>query len=79
MDSRDKRLAIRVEDHELGYPDFEGIIPVDEYGAGAVIVWERDDEASAAGRPVLSRTESVLSDRTIDQLAAEVGWSSTRR
>jgi DNA ligase D-like protein (predicted 3'-phosphoesterase) len=138
MDPRDKRLAIRVEDHELDYADFEGIIPAREYGAGAVIVWDRgiyrnrtrrdgeevpadralqnghlvvelrgeklrggfaltrtgtdargrerwllvkkrDAEAAAAGQPVLSRPESVLSGRTIEQLAAETGWSSTRR
>jgi DNA ligase D-like protein (predicted 3'-phosphoesterase) len=138
MDPRDKRLAIRVEDHEIDYGDFEGIIPAGEYGAGAVIVWDRgtyrnrtrrdgrkvpadralrhghlvvelhgeklrggfaltrtgtdargrerwllvkkrDDEASAASQPVLSRTESVLSGRTIEQLAAEAGWSITRR
>jgi bifunctional non-homologous end joining protein LigD len=34
-DPRDKRLAIRVEDHELGYADFEGIIPPGECGAEA--------------------------------------------
>lgn len=138
MDPRDKRLAIRVEDHELDYADFEGIISAGEYGAGAVIVWDRgtyrnrtrrdgeevpadralqnghlvvelrgqklrggfaltrtgtdvrgrerwllvkkrDAEAAAAGQPVLSRPESVLSGRTIEQLAAEAGWSSTRR
>jgi DNA ligase D-like protein (predicted 3'-phosphoesterase) len=41
MDPRDKRLAIRVDDHQLDYADFEGIIPEREYGAGAVIVWDR--------------------------------------
>jgi hypothetical protein len=40
---------------------------------------KRDAEAAAAGQPVLSRPESVLSGRTIEQLAAEAGWSSTRR
>lgn len=40
-DPEDKRLAIRTEDHELDYADFEGVIPPSEYGAGTVIVWDK--------------------------------------
>jgi DNA ligase D-like protein (predicted 3'-phosphoesterase) len=35
-----RRLAIMVDDHDLSYHDFEGVIEEGKYGAGRVEIWD---------------------------------------
>lgn len=54
-DPKQRRLAVRTEDHPLDYETFEGTIAAGEYGGGTVQVWDRGTFRNAShvkDRPV---------------------------
>ena len=46
-----RRLAVAVEDHDLGYIGFEGTILEGKYGAGTVQIWDRGTYELESRRP----------------------------
>ncbi|MFG2191493.1 DNA polymerase ligase N-terminal domain-containing protein [Streptomyces sp. NPDC048639] len=83
MDPREKRLALRTEDHPLDYVDFEGVIASGEYGAGTVIVWDTghyENRTEHRGKP-LPVAEAVERGHVSFRLEGEKlrgGWALTR-
>ena len=53
----DKRLAVMVDDHDLDYYGFEGIIPAGHYGAGPVVTWDEGTYSLLDGRNPMEALE----------------------
>lgn len=66
MNPAEKRLAIHVDDHELSYASFEGVIPKNQYGAGAVCIWDTGPFDLVSGNPIEGRIEFVLHGKKLN-------------
>jgi DNA ligase D-like protein (predicted 3'-phosphoesterase) len=76
-DPREKRLAMEVEDHSLGYADFEGRIG-EGYGAGRVIVWDTGTYRSLTDGPVEQALENGHLSFWLEGEKLRGGWTLQR-
>jgi DNA ligase D-like protein (predicted 3'-phosphoesterase) len=77
-DPREKRLAMRVEDHPLSWGDFEGVIPRGLYGAGAVIVWDRGEYRNLSENPIEDALAEGHASFWLEGKKLRGGWSLRR-
>ena len=61
---RDKRLAVRTEDHPLDYATFEGVIPRGQYGGGVVSLWEATTYEPLNGDPAAALAKGEIKFRS---------------
>jgi bifunctional non-homologous end joining protein LigD len=88
LDTKQRRLAVHVEDHPVEYGRFEGVIPEGEYGAGTVMVWDRGtwrphddvDEALDSGKLVFDlEGEKLVGRFALIHTGARKGGSDERQ
>src|SRR5258705_4273311 len=77
-DPREKRLAVRVEDHPVDYGDFEGAIPAGHYGAGSVIVWDAGPYRNLGDFPVEQAIEDGHVSIWLEGQKLRGGYALTR-
>jgi bifunctional non-homologous end joining protein LigD len=66
LDPKERRLAVRTEDHPLEYAQFEGVIPEGNYGAGAMIVWDQGTYRTIDGSAPAEGLEAGKLDLVLD-------------
>ncbi|MBB4051898.1 DNA ligase D [Devosia subaequoris] len=76
LNPADKRLAVATEDHPVDYIDFEGVIPVGEYGGGPMIVWDTGTWAPM-GDPEADIAKGAFKFRLAGEKLSG-GWMLTR-
>jgi DNA ligase D-like protein (predicted 3'-phosphoesterase) len=77
-DPGDKRLAMAVDDHSIGWGDFEGVIPEGEYGAGPVIVWDRGSYENLRDEPMEEAIAAGHASFWLEGEKLRGGWSLRR-
>jgi bifunctional non-homologous end joining protein LigD len=61
MNPAEKRLAVAVPDHSLGYIDFEGTLAEGTYGAGEVRIWDKGEfETNGSAEEQIRRGKLVF-------------------
>lgn len=60
MNPAEKRLAVAVPDHSLGYINFEGTLAEGTYGAGRVAIWDNGDFEAENADAQLKKGKLVL-------------------
>ena len=66
LDPSERRLAVQTEDHPIEYATFEGVIPEGNYGAGAMIVWDRGSYHTVDGKAPREGLDSGKLDLVLD-------------
>jgi bifunctional non-homologous end joining protein LigD len=76
LNPKDKRLAMKVEDHPFDYGEFEGVIP-EGYGAGIVVLWDR-----GTWKPLTDDVDAALAKGelkfTLDGFKLKGSWVMVR-
>ncbi|MBI5497764.1 MAG: DNA ligase D [Deltaproteobacteria bacterium] len=78
LDHDQKKLAVLTEDHPLEYAHFEGIIPKGNYGAGAMILWDRGQYRTVDGRPPREHLAEGKLDLLFHGLKMRGRWALVR-